>query len=98
MNDFNQQIVDEFRANEGKVGGGFADAPMLILHHTGAKSGQERVNPLVYLPDGDRYVIFASKGGAPAHPHWFLNLRAHPETTVEVDGKTVAVKARVADG
>jgi deazaflavin-dependent oxidoreductase (nitroreductase family) len=97
-NDFNQQIIDEFRANDGKVGGPFEGAPMVLLHTLGAKSGQERVNPVVYQPDGDRLVIFASKAGAPTNPDWYHNLLAHPRTTVEVDGRTVEVNARVAEG
>jgi deazaflavin-dependent oxidoreductase (nitroreductase family) len=96
--DFNTAIIDEFRANEGKVGGGFAGAPMLLLHTTGAKSGKERVNPLVYQPDGDRYAIFASKGGAPTHPDWFHNLQAQPNATIEVGTESVPVTARVAEG
>ena len=97
-NDFNKAIIDEFRANGGKVGGGFEGAPMILLHHTGAKTGTERVAPLVYQADGDRFVIFASKGGAPSHPHWYLNLLANPDTTVEVGEETLAVRARVAEG
>ena len=83
-NDFNQQIIDEFRANGGKVGGPFEGADMLLLHHFGAKSGTERVTPLVYRPDGDDRVIFASKAGAPTHPDWYHNLVANPEVTIEV--------------
>jgi deazaflavin-dependent oxidoreductase (nitroreductase family) len=97
-NDFNQQIIDEFRANDGKVGGPFEGAPMVLLHTIGAKSGQERVNPVVYQADGDRLVIFASKAGAPTHPDWYHNLLAHPRTKVEVDGRTVEISARVAEG
>jgi deazaflavin-dependent oxidoreductase (nitroreductase family) len=98
MSDFNAAIIDEFRANGGKVGGGFEGAPMLLLHHTGARSGVERVNPLVYQPDGDDLVIFASKAGAPTNPDWFHNVVAHPDTTVEVGEGTRAVRARVAEG
>ena len=93
QNDFNQQIIAEFRANGGVVGGRFAGAPMLLLATTGAKSGQRRTTPLVYLPDGDRFVIIASKGGAPRHPDWYHNLMAHPDTTVEVGTETVPVAA-----
>ena len=96
--DFNRKITEEFRANGGKVGGGFDGAPMLLLHTTGARSGVERVNPLVYLADGDRYVIFASKGGAPSHPDWYRNLVAHPEAAIELGTETVPVVARVAEG
>ena len=98
MDDWNRQIIDEFRANDGKVGGQFEGAPMILVHHRGAKTGTERVTPLVYQPDGDDYVVFGSKGGAPTHPHWYLNLVANPETTVEVGPDTVAVTARVAEG
>lgn len=98
MSDFNQAIIEEFRANGGKVGGGFEGAPMVLLHHTGAKTGTERVAPLVYQADGDRWVVFASKAGAPTHPDWYRNLVANPETTIEVGTDTVAVRARVAEG
>jgi deazaflavin-dependent oxidoreductase (nitroreductase family) len=98
VSDFNTAIIEEFRANEGHVGGGFAGAPMVLLHHTGAKSGQERVSPLVYQELGDSIAVFASKGGAPTHPAWYLNLLAHPETTIEIGPETRAVRARVATG
>ena len=98
MDDWNRQIIDEFRANDGKVGGQFEGAPMILVHHRGAKTGTERVTPLVYQADGDSYVVFGSKGGAPTHPHWYLNLVAHPETEVEVGAETVPVTARVAEG
>ena len=98
MSDFNQAIIDEFRANGGKVGGGFEGAPMVLLHHTGARTGTERVAPLVYQADGDRWVVFASKAGAPTHPDWYRNLVANPQTTIEVGTETVAVRARVAEG
>jgi deazaflavin-dependent oxidoreductase (nitroreductase family) len=97
-NDFNQRIIDEFRANAGTVGPPFAGAPMLLLHTTGAKSGARRINPLVYLPDGDRFIIFASKGGAPTNPDWYHNLVAHPETTIEVGQETIPVNAVVITG
>ena len=96
--DFNKAIIEEFRANAGKVGGGFEGAPMILVHHTGAKTGTERIAPLVYQADGDNIVIFASKGGAPNHPHWYLNLVANPKTKVEVGGETIDVVARVAEG
>jgi deazaflavin-dependent oxidoreductase (nitroreductase family) len=98
VTDFNQQIIEEFRANGGKLGGGFEGAPMLLLHTTGAKSGKERVNPLAYQADGDRIVVFASKAGAPTNPDWFHNLKANPRVTVEVGTETFAVDARVAEG
>jgi deazaflavin-dependent oxidoreductase (nitroreductase family) len=98
MDDWNQQIIEEFRANDGKVGGQFEGAPMILVHHRGARTGTERVTPLVYQPDGSDYVVFGSKGGAPTHPHWYLNLVANPDTTVEVGADTVEVTARVAEG
>jgi deazaflavin-dependent oxidoreductase (nitroreductase family) len=98
VNEFNQQIIDEFRANGGKLGGGFEGAPMLVLHTTGAKSGKTRVNPLAYQADGDRYVVFASKASAPTNPDWFPNLRANPRVTVEVGDDTFPANARVAEG
>jgi deazaflavin-dependent oxidoreductase (nitroreductase family) len=98
MDDFNRAIIDEFRANDGKVGGPFEGAPVLLLTATGAKSGQQRTTPVMYLPDGDRMVIFASKGGAPANPGWFHNLRANPTATVEVGNDTVEVEAVVTEG
>ena len=94
--DFNAKIIDEFRANSGVVGGPFAGAPVLLLHHTGAKTGTPRVSPLVYQPVGDRYAIFASKGGSPTNPDWYHNLVAHPDVSIEVGTQTVPVKARVA--
>ena len=96
MSDFNASIIEEFRANEGRVGGQFEGMPVLLLHHTGAKSGASRVNPLVYLPDDGRYVVFASKAGAPMHPHWYHNLRAQPDVKIEVGTETIDVTASVA--
>ena len=84
VNDWNRRVMEEFHANAGKVGGPFEGKPMLLLTTTGAKSGQRRTTPLVYLPDGDRLIIFASKGGAPTHPDWYHNLVAHPQVTVEI--------------
>jgi deazaflavin-dependent oxidoreductase (nitroreductase family) len=99
VSDFNTAIIDEFRANEGRVGGGFEGAPMVLLHHTGAKSGQERVSPVVYQDLGDGSIaIFGSKGGAPTHPAWYLNLVANPDTTIEIGTETRPVRARVATG
>jgi deazaflavin-dependent oxidoreductase (nitroreductase family) len=98
MNDWNRQIIDEFRANGGKVGGQFEGAPMVLLHTTGAKSGKERVNPLMYRSDGDRIVIVASKAGAPTHPDWSHNLRADPAASVELGTEVIQVTARVAEG
>jgi deazaflavin-dependent oxidoreductase (nitroreductase family) len=98
MDDFNRAIIEEFRANDGKVGGPFEGAPVLLLTATGAKSGEQRTTPVMYLPDGDRMVIFASKGGAPTNPGWYHNLRANPSATVEVGGDTFEVDAVVTDG
>jgi deazaflavin-dependent oxidoreductase (nitroreductase family) len=92
-NNFNQQLIKEFRANKGKVGGGFANTPLLLLSTVGAKSGRSRTNPLAYVKDGDHYVIIASKGGAPRHPDWYHNILAHPDVTVEVDGEKFRAKA-----
>jgi deazaflavin-dependent oxidoreductase (nitroreductase family) len=93
MADYNAQVIAEFRENHGKVGGSFEGAPLLLLHSTGAKSGQERVTPMMYLPDGERFLVFASKGGAPTNPDWYHNLKAHPDATIEVGDETVAVRA-----
>jgi deazaflavin-dependent oxidoreductase (nitroreductase family) len=94
----NQTIIDEFRANAGRVGGNFEGAPMLLLHTRGAKTGAERVNPMMYQADGDRVAVFGSKGGAPTHPDWYYNLLAHPEVTVEIGTETKPMRARVAQG
>jgi deazaflavin-dependent oxidoreductase (nitroreductase family) len=96
--DFNGKVIEEFRANDGKVGGFFEGAPLLLLHHNGAKTGAERVNPLVYQQVGGSYAIFASAGGQPRDPQWFRNLVAHPEVTIEVGASTVRARARVAEG
>lgn len=97
VNDWNKKIIDEFRANEGRVGGMFEGRPLLLLHHTGAKSGQERVNPLAYQPLEGGYAVFGSKGGAPTHPDWYYNLIAHPRAKVEVGDQVYDVIARVAE-
>ncbi len=93
MSDWNKQIIEEFRANKGHVGGHFENTPLLLLHTTGAKSGQLRINPVAYVKDGDRFVIIASKGGAPENPDWYYNLLAHAEVTVEVGTETLKVEA-----
>ena len=98
MNDWNQQVIAEFRANGGKVGGPFEGAPMVLLDHTGARSGTVRTTPLMALVDGDDLVIFASKAGAPDNPDWFHNLVANPDATVEFGTERFAVRARVAEG
>ncbi len=97
-NAFNNGVIDEFRANEGKVSGGFAGAPMILITHTGAKSGKEYTSPLVYSMDGDKPVIIASKGGAPDDPQWFRNLVANPAVTVEIGTEKYQGRARVAEG
>jgi deazaflavin-dependent oxidoreductase (nitroreductase family) len=96
--DFNAQIIDEFHANNGRVGGMFESMPLLLLHHTGAKSGQSRINPLAYQEDDGRYVIFASKGGAPTNPDWYYNLKAHPDVTIEVGTETLGANVSEAAG
>ena len=96
MADYNQSIIEEFRANGGRVGGPFEGAPMLLLHSTGAKTGKERVNPVVYREVDDGWAVFASKGGAPTNPDWYHNLVAHPEASIEIGDDTVDVVARVA--
>ena len=93
MTEFNQKVIDEFRTNGGKVGGPFAGAPMIIVTHTGAKSGKTHTTPLVYSRDGDRYVIIASKAGAPTNPAWYHNLIARPEVTVEVGTERFTARA-----
>ena len=98
MNDFNRAIIEEFRANGGRVGGQFEGAPLLLLTSTGAKSGEVRTTPVVYLRDGERLVIFASKAGAPTNPAWYHNLRANPSATAEVGTETIEVTASVASG
>jgi deazaflavin-dependent oxidoreductase (nitroreductase family) len=98
MADYNQAIIDEFRGNGGRVGGAFEGAPLLLLHTVGAKTGKERVNPVMYQAVGENYAIFASKAGAPEHPAWYHNLLAHPDVTIEVGTALVPVTARVADG
>ena len=98
MNDFNTKIIAEFRANGGKVGPPFEGAPMVLLTSTGAKSGKDRVNPLVYSTDGDRLVIIASKGGAPTNPDWYHNVKANPSVTLEVGEETFPATATVVEG
>jgi deazaflavin-dependent oxidoreductase (nitroreductase family) len=98
MKDFNRHVIEEFRANEGRVGGAWEGLPMALLTTTGAKTGRPHTTPLVYLHDGDRVVVFASKGGSPTHPEWFLNLRANPEATVEVGTEKYPVRAEITSG
>lgn len=94
MSDWNQKIIDEFRANEGRVGGTFEGRRMLLLHHEGARTGTWRVNPLAWHPAGDAWAIAASKGGAPTNPDWYHNLVANPQARIEVGTETIDVTAR----
>ena len=95
MSDMNKQIIEEFRANDGKVGGFFANNTLLLLHSTGAKSGQEHINPLVTFEDGDRLVIIASKSGAPSNPDWYYNVVANPEVGVEYGTENFRARATI---
>ena len=98
MNDWNRRIIEEFRENEGRVGGQFEGAPLLLLHTTGAKSGQTRIHPVMYLDlDGHRYV-FASKAGADTDPDWYHNLVANPEVEVEAGSETYEATAKPVTG
>jgi deazaflavin-dependent oxidoreductase (nitroreductase family) len=97
-NDFNQKVITEFRANQGKVGGQFANRPLLLLTTTGAKSGKTYTHPLAYTKDGDRFVVIASFGGGPKNPSWYHNLVTHPEVTVEVGSERFKAKATVPTG
>lgn len=96
--DFNQQVIDEFRANAGKVGGYFEGADLVLLTTTGAKSGKRTTSPAMYLRDDERYIVIASNGGADHHPAWYHNLRANPELTAEIGTETFAAKAEVIEG
>ena len=91
--DFNEQVIEEFRSNAGVVGGMFEGMPLLLLHDRGAKSGKPYIHPLVYLGEGGRYFVFASKGGAPENPAWYHNLKAHPDAQIEVGTETIDVTA-----
>jgi deazaflavin-dependent oxidoreductase (nitroreductase family) len=97
VNDFNRNLIEEFRANDGKTSGPFAQAPLLLMTTTGAKSRKERVIPIVYTRDGDRLVIAASKGGAPTNPDWFHNVSVNPDVTVELPGEKFPARATVPD-
>jgi deazaflavin-dependent oxidoreductase (nitroreductase family) len=97
FNEWNKKIIGEFRANKGKVGGMFEGATLLLLHTKGAKSRQERINPVAYVRDGERFAVIASKGGAPTNPDWYHNIVAHPDITVEVGTETFRVHGTVAD-
>ena len=96
VSDWNRRIIEEFRANAGKVGGNFAGAPLLLLHTLGARSGHPRVSPLMYQDLGGPVAVFASKAGAPTNPDWYHNLRANPEVSAEIGSETRRFRARVA--
>ncbi len=98
LNDFNQSVIEEFRANNGNVGGPFQGSPMVLLTTTGAKSGESRLSPLVYTKDGDNLVVVASKGGGPTNPDWYRNIVANPEVTLEVGSETFKAKATEVHG
>lgn len=93
MADWNANIIEEFRSNEGRVGGRFEGATLLLLTHRGARSGIERTNPLMYREEDGRIFVFASKGGHTAHPHWFLNVLANPDVTVEIGDRSFPARA-----
>jgi len=95
MSDMNKRIIEEFRANEGKVGGFFENITLLLLHTVGAKSGEQRLNPTAYINDGERLVIAASKGGADTNPDWYYNLVANPDVTVEVGTEKFPARAEI---
>ena len=96
--EYNAKIIGEFRANQGRVGGMWEGTPLLLLHHTGAKSDVSRVNPVAYLPDNERYLIWAANGGASNNPGWYHNLKAHPNTRIEVGSETLNVVAEETTG
>jgi deazaflavin-dependent oxidoreductase (nitroreductase family) len=96
--DYNQRLIEEFRADRAAGGNQFAGRPLLLLTTTGARSGQSRTTPMMYVPDGDRLLVIASNAGAPKHPDWYRNVVAHPHVTIEVGSETVAVTARVIQG
>lgn len=93
LSDWNAGVIEEFRANDGKIGGFFADKTVLILHSTGARTGLQRVTPLVYRREGDRVFVFATKGGSPSHPDWYHNLMANPTVSVEIGADTSSARA-----
>jgi deazaflavin-dependent oxidoreductase (nitroreductase family) len=97
VQDRNKKIIDEFRQNEGRVGGRFEGKTLLLLHTKGAKSGEERINPVAYVKDQDRWVVIASKGGAPTNPDWFYNVSANPLVSIEVGTERYKARAMVAE-
>lgn len=94
----NARTIAEFRAHHGQVGGNFAGAPLLLLHTVGARSGAPRINPMMYLPDRGRYLVFASKAGSNRNPDWYHNLLAHPDTHIEVGDEVLSVHASALQG
>lgn len=94
-NDRNKKVIEEFRAHGGQVNGAFRDRTLLLLHTRGARSGQERINPVMYIKDGERWVVTAHKGGASTHPDWYYNLLADPLVTVEVGTETIQARAEI---
>ncbi len=97
VNERNKGIVEEFRANQGRVGGHFEGKTLLLLHTRGARSGQDRINPVAYVRDGDRFIVIASKGGAPTNPDWYYNILADPQVTIEVGTEKFEARATVAE-
>ena len=97
VNNWNKKVIEEFRVNEGRVGGNFEGKTLLLLHTKGAKSQQERINPVACIKDGDRLAVIASKGGAPTHPDWYYNIVANPQVTVEVGAENFQALASVAE-
>ncbi|MDR8410021.1 nitroreductase family deazaflavin-dependent oxidoreductase [Nonomuraea sp. 3-1Str] len=97
-NDFNQQVIEEFRANGGKVGGMFEGGNLVLLTTTGRKSGKQVTSPVMYLKDGERIVVVASYAGADHHPAWYLNLEANPSVTVEIGTETYQARAEIVEG
>jgi deazaflavin-dependent oxidoreductase (nitroreductase family) len=95
--DWNAKVIAEFRANGGRVGGGFSGVQIMLLHTTGARTGQERVNPVTYREVDGGYAIFATKAGAPTNPDWYHNLVAHPDVRAEIGTRLLSLRARVAD-
>jgi deazaflavin-dependent oxidoreductase (nitroreductase family) len=98
QNDYNRQLIEEFRTNRGKADGPFAGRPLLLFTTTGARSGLPRTSPMMYIPDGDRLLVVASNIGSPTHPDWYRNLLAHPQVTVEVGTETFDAIAIVTEG
>ena len=98
MSDWNAGVIVEFRKNRGKVGGQFEGAPILLINHTGARTGKSRTNPVMYLKDGNRYLVFASKGGAETNPDWYHNLKKHPDVRIEVGDQIIDARAEELTG